>query len=85
MKAAAGIKLCKKSASLLPKDELWVWTEIYQCHGKKMQHKQCGMQLESISSVAWVVNTEGILQRQNCDDILRNRYGYKHTHVFMII
>jgi len=25
MKAAAGIKLCQKSASFLPKDELWVW------------------------------------------------------------
>jgi hypothetical protein len=72
MKAAAGIKLCcQKSASLLPKDELWVWKEIYQCHGKKMQHKKCGMQQESISSVAWVINKEEILQTTNCDNILR--------------
>jgi hypothetical protein len=35
MKAAAGIELFQKSASLPPKDELWVWTEIYQCLGKK--------------------------------------------------
>jgi len=63
MTAAAGIKLCQKSASLLQKDELWVWTEIYQSHGKKMQHKKCGMQQESISSVAWVINTEEILQK----------------------
>jgi len=33
MKAAAGIKLSQKSASLPSKDELWVWTEIYQCLG----------------------------------------------------
>jgi hypothetical protein len=57
MKAAAGIELSQKSASLLPKDELWVWTEIYQCLGKKMQHKKCGMLQESTSSVVWVTNT----------------------------
>jgi hypothetical protein len=28
MKAPAGIKLSQKTASLPPKDELWVWTEI---------------------------------------------------------
>jgi hypothetical protein len=59
MKAAAGIKLSQKSASLPPKDELWVWTEIYQCLGKKMQNKKCGMPQESTPSVVWVTNSEG--------------------------
>jgi hypothetical protein len=64
MKAAAGIELSQKPASLLPKDELWLSTEIYQCLGKKMQHKKCGMPQESTSSVVRVTNTEGILQKK---------------------
>jgi hypothetical protein len=31
---------------------------------QKMQHKKCGMPQESTSSLVWVTNTEGILQKK---------------------